>query len=328
MTGTCLTWSLVAAGVIGLAPAVAQCEGQVADSRPSRQPGGGRCPCSECWIVNARQAPACDDLVNGFDRLTYWKYEGRRGSTRFSREEFIAAMDPSLPTLIYIHGSFLDHKGAVHSGWKFFRQLGAAAPPFRLVVWSWPAERIPRMNARDNFRVKMVRSEKQGYYLAALVDQIDPDVPLSLLGHSLGCRTVCAGLEGLAGREVAGVRLSPPKCTSRPPIPAVLLVPAFDPRYLWPEGRYGLALDQSEQLLIVYNPHDRLLGAHARVISPWVLGRNGMPQPERLGENGLKLLEVNSQSWIHHGHIFSRYARSPQALAWIRRYLFWPIGDN
>jgi hypothetical protein len=237
-------------------------------------------------------------------------------------------MDSSVPTTFFVHGSFLDHKGAVRAGWRFYHEFLGEVGAFRLVLWSWPAERIPGMNAVDNLRVKMGGSEKQGYYLAALIEQLDRELPLSLVGHSLGGRSICAALEGLASGEVSGEAL-PPGVTGalgqagdRRAIRAGLLVPAFDPRFLWPGGRYGNALSQVDGILVVFNPRDRLLRAHARVISPWLLGRNGMAQPERLGENRHKLVEVNSQGWVHHGHIFIRYAKSPQAVDWLRRYVF------
>jgi hypothetical protein len=281
-----------------------------------------RC-CREYWIVNTRQAPVCDDLENGFDRINYWKYDNFRGWIRYSREEFVAAMDPSLPTTFFVHGSFLSDKGAVTCGCHFYDGLGRDVPAFRLVLWSWPAERIRGMNAVDNFRVKMVRSEKQGVYLASLIGLLDPGVPLSLTGHSIGCRTVCAALEGLASGEIAGEVLPPPIFTGPRVIQAGLLVPSFDPRYLWQAGRYGNALSQVESMLVAYNPHDRLLRAYARVISPWALGLNGMPQPERLGENQHKLVEVSSRPWVHSVHRFSRYARSRKGHSWMRRYFFY-----
>ncbi|HUY32102.1 MAG TPA: hypothetical protein VMV69_04920 [Pirellulales bacterium] len=288
-------------------------------------------PCRrEYWVVNTRQAPACDDLENGFDRLTYSKYDDARGWLRYRREEFVAAMDASLPTTFFVHGSFLNHKWAVRCGWRYYHGVGNGVPAFRLVLWSWPAERIPHRNALDNFRVKMARSERQGYYLAALINQLDPAVPLSLTGHSIGCRSVCAALEGLASGEVAGAPLPPPSFTGRRAIQAGLLVPAFDPRYLWPGGRYGDALSQVDRLLVVYNPRDRMMGVHSRRISPWVLGRYGMPEPQRLGENQYKLLQVSSQNWVGHAHRFSRYANSKNGTSWMRRYFFYqgapPVG--
>jgi len=286
-----------------------------------------RC-CREYWVVNARQAPHCEGLESGFERLTYWKYDDARGWFRYSREEFVAAMDPSLPTTFFVHGSFLNHKWAVRCGWRCYRGIGNDVPAFRLVLWSWPAEHIPRMNAIDNFRVKMVWSERQGYYLAALIDQLDPKLPLSLTGHSIGCRTACAALEGLASGEVAGEPLPPPCFTGHRPIQACFLVPAFDPRFLWPEGRYSNAWSQLDRLLVVYNPDDRMMGIHTRRISPWVLGRYGMPEPERLGENRHKLVEVSSQSWVHHAHRFSRYANSRKGRFWMQRYFFYQDAGN
>jgi hypothetical protein len=329
LAAVCPVRSQAAGVVVWLAAAAAAAQVGCPDYGPLRDKLVPRCHCREYWIVNTRQAPTCDDLPNGFERLTYSKFDGDRGWIGYRREEFVAAMDPSVPTTFFVHGSFLDHKGAVRAGWRFYHEFDSDAGADRLVLWSWPAERIPGMNAVNNLLVKMVRSEKQGYYLAALVEQLDPALPLSLVGHSLGGRTICAALEGLASGEVSGAALPPPSSTAASvhtgdhrAIRVGLLVPAFDPRYLWPGGRYGNALSQVDRVLIAYNPRDRLLAAHARIVSPWILGRNGMPQPERLGENRHKLVEVNSQGWVHHGHIFVRYAKSPQAIDWLRRYVF------
>jgi hypothetical protein len=282
--------------------------------------------CGEYWIVNTREVPTCDDLAVGFERLIYTKFDAARGWLRASREEFVAAMDPSVPTTFFVHGSFLKHKGAIEAGWQFYRQIDGAVGPFRLVVWSWPAERIRHMNAVDNFRVKAVRSEKQGYYLAALIERLDPDLQLQLISQSLGGRTVCAALEGLATGEAAGETLPSRAFTPQRHIRAGLLVPSFDPRYLWIGGRYGNALSQVDLMLIAYNPRDRLMRAYTRRISPRVLGQYGIIDPARLGENEPKLVQVNSASWVGRAHRLSRYSKSDATLAWLRRYVFPPAG--
>jgi hypothetical protein len=279
--------------------------------------------CREYWVVNARYASPCDSLESGFDQLTYWKSEDAGGWREYSRDEFVEAMDPSLPTTFFVHGSFLNHKWAVRCGWRCYREIGSGVPAFRLVLWSWPAERIPHMDAIENFYVKMEWSERQGYYLAALIDQLDPDLPLSLTGHSIGCRTACAALDGLACGEVAGEPLPPASYTGRRPIQACFLVPAFDPRYLWPKGKYSYALSQLDRLLVVYNPEDRMMGLHSRHISPWVLGWHGMPEPERLGKDQHKLKEVSSEEWVGNDHRFSVYAHTKEGRSWMQRYFFY-----
>jgi hypothetical protein len=236
-------------------------------------------------------------------------------------------MDPKVPTTFFVHGSFLKHKGAIEAGWRFYRQLDGSIGPFRLVLWSWPAERIRHMSPIENYRVKAVRSEKQGVYLAALIERLDPDLPLGLVGQSLGCRTICAALEGLASGEVAGEALPPRGLTVPRHIRAGLLVPAFDPRYLWSSGRYGHALSQVDRMLIAYNPNDRLLRAYSRRISPQVLGRDGI-DPSRLGDDRQKLVQVNSSSWVGRAHRLSRYTKSDESLAWLRRYVFLPAEDG
>jgi hypothetical protein len=285
---------------------------------PCRVEGRGL---QEFWIVNTRRAPTCRDLVGGVDQIEFSKRSDDH-QVRLGRDEFMAAIDPSLPTVVYVHGNSLDADEAVTSGERLIDGIGAQVAPYRFILWSWPADRISRMNYPDNARVKSARGELQGYYLAWLIDQIDPGTRFGLVGYSLGALTVTAALDGLARGEVAGQPLIEIKHVVGRPVQAALLAAAEENNWLWPDGRHGLALTQVDRALVTINPRDRLLRHYIKLWSADALGKNGISEVARLGELQSKVQQFVVTPWLGRAHRWVRYTQSAAVMSLLRPYLF------
>lgn len=304
----------------------------VAVTSPLSAARGAACGRREFWIVNTRHAPLCKGLDKGLDKITYWKCERGRGWVRHSLDEFLAAVEPSLPTTFYVHGNTLDNEQAIQGARQVYDRIGRGVPSFRLVLWSWPAEHIKGMSAIDNILVKARRCESQGYYLAWLVDRLDPQVPISLAGHSFGARTVTAALQGLAADRIAGYELPERKYQGRRPMQAALVAAAMDNTLLLPGYRHGLALTQVDRMLITKNPQDRSLRLFSLLSETGVdaLGTTGIPGLARLPDRN-KVRQLVPSRWVGKAHRWSRYTNSPGAAASLRPYFFYqdaaPLGD-
>jgi hypothetical protein len=196
-----------------------------------------------------------------------------------------------------------------------------------MVLWSWPSQHRWGLGFQGNVLAKARWSESQGFYLAWLIDKINPRTPLSLVGHSFGSRTVAAALHGLATNRMAGYDLGPRNRPEWRPMQAALVAAAMDNRWLWPGWRYGKALEQVDHILVTRNPDDRLLRFYSdRLLPPGVraLGLTGIPEPARLTEEqrAVALTSVNSL-WAGTAHRWSRYVNSDQAQRMLRPYFFY-----
>lgn len=276
----------------------------------------------EFWIVSTRKAPVRCNLDQGLGCIEYYKRTGRDRYQQYSLDEFLMAMDPSLPTCIYVHGNTLDWDGAIEGGTRVYRKIGRGIHGFRLVLWSWPAERLKGYGLEGNVVEKADRSESQGYYLAWLIDLLDPRLPLGLAGHSYGCRTITAGLHGLATGHIAGYELPPRQYVGWRPTEACLVAAAMDKWLLTPRGHHSLAVTQVDRMLITVNPDDRTLALLQKWF-PWeALGLNGLPA-RPIAPYDQRVLQMESTSWVNKAHRFQAYAHDRELADRLRPYFFY-----
>ena len=211
----------------------------------------------QLWLVNTRNASGCPSLQQT-SRLRFWRCDPDYQWRNSSVNEVLAADDPETTTLIYVHENRVSEAESFRRAVKVFQQLSTFAPTdkrFRLIAVSWPSARIGHRQ-RPDVQIKAQRSELHGFYLAWLVDQIHPDVPISLFGDSYGPRMITASLHCLAGGSIRGQYLSQRMNPTRRPVRAVFMSAALDAHWLSPGQRYGLALTQVEHMLVTVNPTD------------------------------------------------------------------------
>ncbi len=124
----------------------------------------------EVWLVSTRCAPVCGDLEAGRAAIQLWRWDAGNCWLPATAAEFLDNGAAVAPTTIFIHGHRTDADLAVEHGWLLYGHMQEAAQgkPFRLVIWSWPADRggrRPRADAQEKAEV----SDVQAYYLARLL---------------------------------------------------------------------------------------------------------------------------------------------------------------
>lgn len=237
------------------------------------QPAAG-----QLWLINTRRA-SCGEGAADASQLEYSRLDGNQW-TSLSQAAFLAADDPALPTVFFLHGNRSDEADAVSEGYGLYQAMQCQAPnqAMRYVIWSWPADHVAGGNRLD-VQVKAARCDGQSCYLAQVLAPMNPQVRVSLVGYSFGARIITGAMHLLGGGELAGTRVARPNPTAeRAAVRAVLVAAAEDCYWLSPGSCHGLALSQLERLLITVNCADSALRYYPRLY-----GRGG---PEALGFTG------------------------------------------
>jgi hypothetical protein len=279
-------------------------------------------PCAKSvWLMSTRGA--CGTAK----RPRCYRYDGDCGWQAASLEAFWASADPSVPTVFFAHGGATTEAQAIEKGWDVLRQFspGNRYGAFRLVIWSWPADRTQQRLISD-YRIQMAAADREGPTLATVVHGMDRRCAVSLFGYSLGVRVVCSALHVLGGGEVGGrglegtvpfgIRAEPvdgPPAPARRPLRAVLLAGAMDAADLLPGGRFARAFAPLEQMLVVYNPCDRVLKHYPRMVQSrcrQAIGVTGLVAAARLGPDYPKVVQRNVALWMGKRHLWNPYAAS------------------
>jgi hypothetical protein len=275
----------------------------------------------EVWLISTREIPSCSPPAEA--RPQYWHLAAEGQWAAADRAAFLASDDPAVPTVFFLHGNRSDADDAVQTGWDVYQCLveQAGGRPLRLVIWSWPADRIPG-RLRPDVRIKAARSDVESRYLAEAIDAIRPGAPVCLVGYSFGARTICGALTLLAGGQFAGHVLERQRTTPRAPIRAVLIAAAIDDTALAPYGSSAGALDQVDRVLLTRNAADHALRWYRhleRWRGPAALGFRG---PACAGEPDAKrtkieLVDVGCE--VGRNHTWDGYLAAPairSRLAW------------
>jgi hypothetical protein len=276
--------------------------------------------CIDFWFISTKCLPCGGNFVDQLDHIPIWHCEAS-GWVRYSRQQFVEATDSDVPICFYIHGLFSNDRMAMSQARDLFGKVSAGLPPFRGILWTWPSQFECGVSVRDQVNRANEGSQSQAFYMASIVDSLGPRVAVSLIGHSLGCRTIAATLHGIAARQIAGQPLPPPRFVAPRPIQATLIAPAIDPFALWPNREYGKALSQVDRMLITFNPEDRVLRGFERRFDRRALGLRGLPQPAAGNEDFQKVFQVNANPAIGKKHLPSAYFDSPIAANWLRGFI-------
>lgn len=296
-----------------------------------------RCAQGQYWRVSSLGAPPC----GRFDptRLEYFVYDCRRGWLPSTREAFLAADDPQVSTCFFVHGFFPQRRitqskmvaDSTEGGWLAYHRLSPRDRPFRLVLWSWPGERDQGSRMVPSMRKKLAFAELQGYYLAWVIDQMNPDVPVGLVADSLGAATVTGALHVLGGGSVGGQSLTERVHPTRSPPTAALVAGTMNNDWLLPGRRHGLALSQVERILITVNPRDRMLKLYQRFNvggGAQAVGATGVPGASRLGPYRNRVVHYDVSGYVRGQHWWSKHLAKSAITARLRPYAFPPPRDR
>jgi hypothetical protein len=282
------------------------------------------CELPELWVINTRCAPRCNNLDRGFEMISYQRYDRCRGCfVKETRESFLA-QEASMPSLFYIHGNSLKHKGAMKGFWDVYEKMRCCPGKKRLVCWSWPAERVfktERLRFREmirkNLQIKYVYAEYQGYYLGKLVSQMSLTQRVTLSGHSYGAITSAVALHLMGNGSVRGMKLEGGAPVERHNLRAAMISAAFDCDMLYPGHRYGQAFVAAEKILSTFNCHDRTLRKWPRTGSlrgMQALGFSGM-NAGRLGQFRHKFCQLNTYPENGRSHYLGPHLANPRFMS-------------
>lgn len=220
----------------------------------------------ELWVVNSRCAPRCTGLDEGFNKLTYERWDP--DCRKFQREtlESFLASQANIPTMIFSHGNTLTHEKAMEACWKVYERIKVCPGRKMLVFWSWPAEILykrplirPFDLVQENIKAKYVYAEYQGYYIAKLSGMMSTAQPLTFSGHSFGGVTVICALHYLGGGCLNGLTLEGGEPVERHNVRAAIISGALDNDSMYPGYRYGQSFAPVETFYTTYNDQDSTL---------------------------------------------------------------------
>ncbi len=219
----------------------------------------------EIQLVNTRQicgGGRSELMLNGLkvENYTVCDEAGHRRWQSSDLNSFLA-FDPTVPTIIFVHGNQITPSDAKDQGLLVYRRIiqhGGNAPRIRFVIFSWPSSKVAGLIA--DAREKAARTEPAGWHLAWLLDQMPAETPTSLIGFSFGGRIINGGLHILAGGSLGGsLLLSERAHPSREPMNVVLMAAATHSYWLAEGQHHGLAMTQVNRMLLINNCADRAM---------------------------------------------------------------------
>ena len=305
-------------------PADEQLAGQRRPCGPDDAAAGEPAGQSELWIVSTRHLPEGKCNCAPEFKPCINRYECGAGWSGSSLDDFLAGDDGTRATVVFVHGNDYEAADAVQFAQQLYCQLThgpCATGPMRLVVWSWPSQRVVR-GFRPDAQVKACRTNIEGYYFANFLDRIPAGTPVSVAGYSFGARVVTGGLHMLGGGAIAGRQLVERVNPERQVASAILMGAAMANNWLLPGMPHAQAISQVERLVVLYNPKDRVLHWYPHLWGrggPEALGATGIAAPSRLGEDRVKLVQVNVHPQLHRRHSWKYFSSSPAIMSLVER---------
>jgi hypothetical protein len=281
----------------------------------------------QVWLISTRCAPVSGDLQSGLKAIRYWRLSSDQQWQAADAEAYQAAGEPAAPTTIIVHGNRINADDAIDFARPVYCRLLKIAQdkPFRLVIWSWPSDRVCKRN-RPDVQVKYSYCDAQAYYLAATCKHRLHETPLCLIGYSMGAPIAAASLQLLAGgqvdcRKLDGVEPISESQHHSAPVRVVMVAAAMDNFSLASDGEYNLAIPLIKSMLLVRNGCDRVLKWYPRLYGrsgPQALGFTG---PIGWGEyDNIELLDLSYE--VGRTHPWEFYIQSASLLHAIDRYAF------
>lgn len=278
------------------------------------------------WIVSTEDSPqSFDDSLPRFCARVQCRHaDGSRHQS--SLEELRKALQPGVPLVIMVHGSFMDSPSVGPESlrtWKWL-QHGAGGKPFEFIYFRWPSYRSPSLMINIDVAVLGRRASRNGFYLAGLIKALPEECRVGLIGHSHGTRVIASALHLMAGGRVEGISCPELGCSQRH-IRTVFTASAIDHDWLGRGERFERALCSTEALLNLQNPRDPALIIYPlrRIGSRRALGHTGFTEQdlEQLGGQAKKVCDVNVGATVGCQHMWPEWVEHPvvarQAAPWL-----------
>jgi hypothetical protein len=272
----------------------------------------------DLWLVNTRCLPKCNNLDEGFERISikHWDPSCRRWTTE-TLESFLA-QEATMPTLIFAHGNTLQHKGAMEQCWLLYGKMRCCPGKKRLVFWSWPAQIAikrpllrPRQLIMANLRIKYVYSEYQGYYMAKFVQRMSMTQRVTVGGHSYGAIHASVAAHFLGGGELRGLTLAGAVAEQRPNFRVANISGAFDNDAMNPGCMFGQSFVAAEKVLNTRNCTDKTLDNWPEVSCRGrkAIGVTGI-NANVLGQYASKLCQITMTADVGRSHYITPHMDS------------------
>jgi len=286
-------------------------------------------PGDEIYLVSTRRSPfrhGCGPV-----RLDVYRFAASCQWQPAKVESLVAAASESGRTVFWVHGNRVDRYWAKRRGLEMYRALvrhDQVGVPVRLVIWSWPTEQTG--GPVQDVRTKAARADSHGYQLAWLMDQIDPQAPVSLIGFSFGCRVITAALHLLDGGRLGPMVLPAGDGDAGRPrrgMHAVLMAAGMHHHWLLPGHYHGRALGQLDHLLLLNNSCDRVLRLYrfiSRCSNPAALGYVGLPQSASLHRYATEIEQRDACCLAGTDHTAQVYIFQPHLMDWAWQALVQP----
>lgn len=281
---------------------------------------------SRMWVVSTHASPqSFDDQCPQFCPGVL-KYSPCCGYTRANFSELLDSLQPGLPVCIFVHGSFVSWEDVCFEAKGTFDWLRRDCPdsPLQFISLTWPSDRpITPLVAIDVLQLGR-RAERNGFYLADLINCVPRESTVSLIGHSHGVRVISSALHLMAGGSIQGLRKPCANCSGRR-IRVVFAAAAMDHDWLNPGQRYDRALCCTQCLLNLENCLDPALKVYPlrRPFSSRALGASGFTRKDesRLGRNRYRIRTVDISEQFGMVHNWPEYIRRPWLARCIRNYV-------
>jgi len=275
---------------------------------------GGVRPQDEILLVNVRPVGCCCDsavLAGGVQIESYQPIdESGCRQWQASNMASVVAADPSVSTVIFVHGNRLTNWDAKSEGVAAYRRVvrqSTDGAPIRFIIFSWPSAQIP--GPLRDVRVKAARTRPAGCQLAWFIDQLPEETPLTLVGFSYGARIITGSLNILGGGNRSFAELQHP---NRPPVNAVLIAAALNSDWLCPGHCHGQAMALVHELVLVDNCADRAMKYYrfsTKYGNPQALGLCGPTCIDPAG--AAKIVELNVSRYVGSEHNLFCYLSAP-----------------
>jgi hypothetical protein len=281
-------------------------------------------PGDEVWLISTRNLTGCGYYDGSFAPNYYVQRYEAGGWQHSSLEEYYATQSAEALTVAHVHGNRYELSDALERGWQTYhivRQCKSAWERVRMVIWTWPSDRI--QGPLRDLRTKAARTDIEGYYLGYFLAHHNADSQISVMGHSYGSRVVCGGLHIMAGGRLChGYLRNPP--TALPPTRALVIAAAMENTWLAQGQYYGRAFSAVQNMRIVYNPRDCFLIRYAILVKgskPQALGVTG--PVGYLGEARQRIELYNANPYIGSAHYQKEYYVSAPIRQLIHDHVTW-----
>ncbi|AMV31467.1 Alpha/beta hydrolase family protein [Pirellula sp. SH-Sr6A] len=233
-----------------------------ADIELTDEPISVRCsPQSEIYELSTRHLP--DRFCTIREDLPPFQVNAWTGNC-WERSTLHAALGqvdaplPDKPTIVYVHGNFMERNNTLERVRIIDAYLKRnAREDYRLLLFSWPSQRESRP-IRDVYE-NAESAEDQALYLAWILRQLRSQSRVSILAFSFGARTATGALHLDAGGSIPSLSMSQPDSPRLFPYRVGLIAPAIDKTWLDDCGRHQLALSQVSHFINMYNSKDPVL---------------------------------------------------------------------